>query len=170
MFLATFVLCIIFFMTYLPKYGSVISRWLCCVLFKADENELNLRSELRDLKTEQTTVSMSEEFARFFKLQRRIDKLGQDIKQKGNARKQKISAITVAVQFGGKVLQVLTMLLLFYVLYDQPLLQFSSAWFFPFQKVVAFPTGTGGSLGIGFWIYVCTAIINRFDRYMGLMQ
>lgn len=56
---------------------------LCCVLFKADENELNLRSELRDLKTEQTTVSMSEEFARFFKLQRRIDKLGQDIKQKG---------------------------------------------------------------------------------------
>lgn len=44
---------------------------------------MDLRTELRDLKAEQNTISMSDEFSKYFKLQRKIEKLGQDVKQRG---------------------------------------------------------------------------------------
>lgn len=56
---------------------------LCRMLFKVDEAEMDLRTELRDLKAEQNTISMSDEFSKYFKLQRKIEKLGQDVKQRG---------------------------------------------------------------------------------------
>ena len=48
-----------------------------------NEEEIDLRAELRDLKAEQDTISMSDEFSKYFKLQRKIDKLGQEVKQIG---------------------------------------------------------------------------------------
>ncbi|CAE1289134.1 Retrovirus-related Pol polyprotein from transposon opus,Retrovirus-related Pol polyprotein from transposon 297,Retrovirus-related Pol polyprotein from transposon gypsy [Acanthosepion pharaonis] len=54
-------------LNYLPKYGTVISRWLCRMLFKVDEAEMDLRTELRDLKAEQNTISMwIDTFSTFF--------------------------------------------------------------------------------------------------------
>lgn len=131
---------------------------------------MDLRTELRDLKAEQNTISMSDEFSKYFKLQRKIEKLGQDVKQRGSARNQKISAITMAVQIGSQIFQVLMICLIIYLFRNEPLLEFSSAWFFPFQKLVGFPTGVGGAVGIGFWIFVCNSVINRTSRLMVMLQ
>lgn len=52
-------------------------------LYKPTDEELNLRSQKSDLKMEQEKISMADHFAAYMKLQRRIDKLSQEIKQLG---------------------------------------------------------------------------------------
>jgi len=47
------------------------------------DEELNLRQQVRELKSEQGTVSMSEEFAKYMKLQRKIDRLVEQVKKMG---------------------------------------------------------------------------------------
>jgi hypothetical protein len=47
------------------------------------DEELNLRQQVRDLKAEQGAVSMSDEFAKYMKLQRKIDRLVDQVKKMG---------------------------------------------------------------------------------------
>ena len=52
-------------------------------MYKITDNELSIRTEIKDLKSEQDTISMTEEFAKHAKLQRRIDKLSAEVKRLG---------------------------------------------------------------------------------------
>ena len=47
------------------------------------DDERNLRQQVQDLKLEQSSVSMSDEFAKYMKLQRKIDRLVDQIKKMG---------------------------------------------------------------------------------------
>jgi len=50
---------------------------------RLSNEELNLRQQVRDLKAEQGSISMSDEFANYMKLQRKIDKLVEQVKKMG---------------------------------------------------------------------------------------
>ena len=47
------------------------------------DEERNLRQQVQDLKLEQSSVSMSDEFAKYMKLQRKIDRLVEQVKKMG---------------------------------------------------------------------------------------
>ena len=47
------------------------------------DEEMNLRQQVKDLKLEQSSVSMSDEFAKYMKLQRKIDRLVDQVKKMG---------------------------------------------------------------------------------------
>ena len=49
------------------------------------DEERNLRQQVQDLKLEQSSVSMSDEFAKYMKLQRKIDRLVDQVKKMGMA-------------------------------------------------------------------------------------
>ena len=65
---------------------------LCVCLFQLGsyfiqltDEERNLRQQVQDLKLEQSSVSMSDEFAKYMKLQRKIDRLVDQVKKMGMA-------------------------------------------------------------------------------------
>ncbi|WAR06982.1 GET1-like protein, partial [Mya arenaria] len=90
---------IVLFFSYLPSYSSKISRTFGGYFIRLTDEELNLRQQVRDLKAEQGAVSMSEEFAKYMKLQRKIDKLVEQVKKMGSSRSSKITMFSMGVKF-----------------------------------------------------------------------
>lgn len=52
-------------------------------VYRVTDSEMNIRAEIKDLKSEQETISMTEEFAKYAKLQRKIDKHTAEVKRLG---------------------------------------------------------------------------------------
>ena len=65
-------------------------------IFSLSDEELDLRAKVRDMKDAQSHISMMDEFARYMKLQRQIDKLMSQIKDSGKCSYETIYSITVS--------------------------------------------------------------------------
>jgi hypothetical protein len=52
-------------------------------VFTVSDEELDLYSKVKDMKDEQSHISMIDEFARYMKLQRKIDKMMTQVKESG---------------------------------------------------------------------------------------
>jgi hypothetical protein len=52
-------------------------------VFTVNDEELDLYSKVKDMKDEQSHISMIDEFARYMKLQRKIDKMMTQVKELG---------------------------------------------------------------------------------------
>lgn len=52
-------------------------------VYRVTDSEMNIRAEIKDLKSEQETISMTEEFAKYAKLQRKIDMHTAEVKRLG---------------------------------------------------------------------------------------
>ncbi|XP_033740723.1 tail-anchored protein insertion receptor WRB-like [Pecten maximus] len=150
----------------LPSYSGDITKRLSKFLLHVSDEELNLRSQVRELKAEQDSISMTDEFARYAKIQRRIDKLMTQVKESNSTRMQKSSLLSMLVRIVIYVTQALTMITLVFRYRNEPLLMFPSEWFYPLQKFVALPTGIPGALGIACWIMVCTATVYRIKQFL----
>ncbi|XP_041351832.1 guided entry of tail-anchored proteins factor 1-like [Gigantopelta aegis] len=164
MFLLLFILILVILFSILPHYLNDISLLIGKTLFKVSENELNLRAEVRDLKREQESVSVTEEFARHMKLKRKIDKLMADVKNYGKERSSGHTMLKVAIKVIIHILHVLIMLYLVVKYRADPLLYVPTSWVFPLHKVVAFPTAFPGGVGIACWIVACNTMVHRVKR------
>ena len=65
-------------------------------IFSLSDEELDLCAKVRDMKDAQSHISMMDEFARYMKLQRQIDKLMSQIKDSGKYSYESIYCITVS--------------------------------------------------------------------------
>jgi len=84
--------CIISLFVVIAHYSFDLTNFICnwthllqlgSYFIRLKDEELNLRQQVRELKSEQGTVSMSEEFAKYMKLQRKIDRLVEQVKKMG---------------------------------------------------------------------------------------
>uniref|UniRef100_A0A8C8UDW5 Guided entry of tail-anchored proteins factor 1 n=1 Tax=Peromyscus maniculatus bairdii TaxID=230844 RepID=A0A8C8UDW5_PERMB len=64
----------------LPSLSSFVSR----VLQKDAEQESQMRAEIQDMKQELSTVNMMDEFARYARLERKINKMTDKLKTHGS--------------------------------------------------------------------------------------
>ncbi|PVD28109.1 hypothetical protein C0Q70_10691 [Pomacea canaliculata] len=65
----------------LQKFATEITVKVGNCIFSPDDAELDLRAQIRDLKDQQAQISMIDEFARYMKLQRQIDKFLSQVKE-----------------------------------------------------------------------------------------
>ncbi|XP_021359233.1 tail-anchored protein insertion receptor WRB-like [Mizuhopecten yessoensis] len=161
-----FIFLLVLLFSMLPTYSGDITKRLSRFFLHVSNEELNLRSQVRELKAEQDIISMTDEFARYAKIQRRIDKIMAQVKESNSARMQKSSLLSLLVRIGIYVIQAFTMLALVFRYRNEPLLMFPSEWFYPLEKFVALPTGIPGGLGIACWIMVCTATVYRIKQFL----
>ncbi|ESO93599.1 hypothetical protein LOTGIDRAFT_119246 [Lottia gigantea] len=170
MFLVIFVFLLVVFFKILPSYSNWLSNKISREIFKLTDEELNLRAQAKDLKTEQESVSMADEFAKYMKLQRRIDKNLAEIKALGNPRQQNINYVKLGVKIGINVLHAITMLSIVIYYRAEPLVNFPSDWFIPFSRLVAMPTGISGGVGIGCWVLICNTALHRVKQMSYLLE
>lgn len=131
-----------------------LQRFLCSSAKKQkQETELLLVS----LLDEQKDINMLDEFARYSKLQRKIDKTKDDIKQIASKLQQKYLIFQMA--FSWTVHIIISMLLLYqvYMHRHMPVLEVPSKLLYPnsLAKIIAFPTSVPGNVGCVFWLVVC---------------
>ncbi|KAJ8315752.1 hypothetical protein KUTeg_007902 [Tegillarca granosa] len=94
---------------YNPGFHHIQNYPMVCLylnLYQITDEELNLRSEVKDLKAAQDTISMTDEFAKYAKFQRRIDKLLVTIKEHSSFRAKHTAMLTFGVKIGIHVMHV----------------------------------------------------------------
>ena len=125
-------------------------------------NYINLKtdlvSELRELKEEQSHISMQHEFAKYSKLQRKInavtDKLNK-VKQTNNSNFTKLlwkTRIILYISYG------VIMFLIVYSYKQEPVTILPATWFPFVNTLLKLPTAVEGGIGIPVWIVLCRQV------------
>ncbi|XP_069886811.1 guided entry of tail-anchored proteins factor 1 isoform X3 [Dipodomys merriami] len=135
----------------LPSFSAFVSR----VLQQDAEQESQMRAEIQDMKQELATVNMMDEFARYARLERKINKMTDKLKTHGTAfwprqrgpqdrcvkaRAAQSAKIKWAMSVAFYVLQAALMISLIWKYYSVPVAVVPSKWITPLDRLVAFPT------------------------------
>ncbi|KAM6290742.1 guided entry of tail-anchored proteins factor 1 [Porphyrio hochstetteri] len=139
----------------LPSCSSIISR----LLQKDAEQESEMRAEIQNMKQELSTISMMDEFARYARLERKINKMTDKLKTHVKARTAQLAKIKWVINIVFYILQAALMIALIWKYYSEPVTVLPSKWLAPLERLVAFPTGVAGGVGITCWLVVCNKVV-----------
>ncbi|NXD96692.1 WRB protein, partial [Chaetorhynchus papuensis] len=141
----------------LPSCSSIISR----LLQKDAEQESQMRAEIQTMKQELATISMMDEFARYARLERKINKMTDKLKTHGTV--PCLLPFPKGKAFSGSekhsVNSAALMISLIWKYYSEPVTVLPSKWLAPLERLVAFPTGVAGGVGITCWLVVCNKVV-----------
>ncbi|XP_006002593.1 guided entry of tail-anchored proteins factor 1 [Latimeria chalumnae] len=152
--LGSVLLCNLFKML-LPTLSSVISR----LLQKDAEQESQMRVEIQNMKQELSTISMMDEFARYARLERKINKMTDKLKTHVKTRTAQLAKVKWVVNIVFYIFQAALMITLIWKYYLEPVTVVPSKWIAPLERLVAFPTGIAGGVGITCWLVVCNKVV-----------
>ncbi|NP_001279251.1 guided entry of tail-anchored proteins factor 1 precursor [Callorhinchus milii] len=136
-----------------------VSLCIAKLLQKDGETELQMRIEIGNMKQELATISMMDEFARYARLERKINKTTDKLKTHVKTRTAQLAKIKWVVTIVFYVLQAALMISLIWKYYSEPVTVMPSKWIAPLEKLVAFPTGIPGGVGITCWLLVCNKVV-----------
>uniref|UniRef100_A0A8V0YSC3 Guided entry of tail-anchored proteins factor 1 n=1 Tax=Gallus gallus TaxID=9031 RepID=A0A8V0YSC3_CHICK len=165
----------------LPSCSSIISK----LLQKDAEQESQMRAEIQNMKQELSTISMMDEFARYARLERKINKMTDKLKTHVKARTAQLAKIKWVINIVFYILQAALMISLIWKYYSEPVTVLPSKWLAPLERLVAFPTGVAaverilciqhaywtlllcrireqsleGGVGITCWLVVCNKVV-----------
>ncbi|XP_048853727.1 guided entry of tail-anchored proteins factor 1 [Brienomyrus brachyistius] len=141
--------------TLLPSISSFLSK----VFHKDAEHELEMRKEIQDMKKELSSISMMDEFARYARLERKINKMTDKLKSLVKSRAAYQAKVKWVVNIVYHVLQAVLMISLIWKYYASPVTVLPSQWIVPLERLVAFPSGVPGGVGITCWLVVCNKVV-----------
>ncbi|KAM3837719.1 guided entry of tail-anchored proteins factor 1 isoform 1-T1 [Vipera latastei] len=139
----------------LPSCSSIMSR----LLQKDAEQESEMRSDIHSMKQELSTISMMDEFARYARLERKINKMTDKLKTHVKTRTAQLAKIKWVINIVFYILQGALMISLIWKYYSEPVTLLPSKWLAPLERLVAFPTGVAGGVGITCWLVVCNKVV-----------
>ncbi|XP_054937722.1 guided entry of tail-anchored proteins factor 1-like [Physeter macrocephalus] len=122
------------------SFSSFMSR----VLQKDVEQESQMRAEIQGMKQELSTVNMMDEFARYARLERKINKMTDKLKTHVKARTAQLAKIKWVISVAFYTLQAALMVTFIWTYYSVPVTVVRSRWITPLDLLVAFPTGVAG--------------------------
>lgn len=158
--MVVFVLAYVFVMRILYKSSGFLADWLPRLLMSKEQNGSHLKDTIIQLKNEQMKISAQDEFAQYMRLERKIKKLNEELSQIVKQRSEKItvrSKILTAIFMG--LLGVCHMAFVF-VYRKEPVVLLPVQWFYPLNRILAFPTGIPGAVGLPCWIVTSNKIIS----------
>ncbi|XP_031429791.1 guided entry of tail-anchored proteins factor 1 [Clupea harengus] len=141
--------------TLLPSLSSFLSR----VVQKDADQELEMRSQIQDMKKELNAISMMDEFARYARLERKINKMTNMLKTHVKSRTAHQAKMKWIVNIVFYILQAALMVSLIWKYYADPVTVVPSKWIAPLERLVAFPSGVAGGVGITCWLVVCNKVV-----------
>ncbi|KAM9811716.1 guided entry of tail-anchored proteins factor 1 [Syngnathus typhle] len=139
----------------LPNISSFLSR----MVQKDAEQENYMRVEIQAMKKEQSSISMMDEFARHARLERKINKMTDKLKTHVQSRTAQQAKMKWVVNIVFYLLQAALMISLIWQYYSDPVTVLPSKWIAPVERLVAFPTGVAGGVGITCWLVVCNKVV-----------
>nr|XP_029134966.1 tail-anchored protein insertion receptor WRB [Labrus bergylta] len=141
--------------TLLPSISSFLTK----MMQKDAEQESGMRIEIQEMKKEQSSISMMDEFARYARLERKLNKMTDKLKTHVKSRTAQQAKMKWIVNIVFYILQAALMISLIWKYYTDPVTVVPSRWIAPVERLVAFPTGVAGGVGITCWLVVCNKVV-----------
>ncbi|XP_049838899.1 guided entry of tail-anchored proteins factor 1-like isoform X1 [Schistocerca gregaria] len=148
--------CICFINAFLP----VIVRSLLSCICVASAHERELKAEEAHVKAELAAISMIDEFAKYARTQRKLNKIQNELKTVAASRLESQAKTKIAVLYAAQfVLGIITCC--FVWMYKHvPVATFPPNWMKPFGAFLSWPSGIDGGISIVIWLF-CVGHIAR---------
>lgn len=118
-----------------------------------------MRTEIQGMKLELSAISMMDEFARYARLERKINKMTDKLKTHVKSRTAQLAKVKWVISIVFYIFQAALMVSLIWKYYSEPVTVLPSRWIAPLERLVAFPTGVAGGVGITCWLVVCNKVV-----------
>ncbi|PSN44414.1 Tail-anchored protein insertion receptor WRB [Blattella germanica] len=151
MYLFLLATCISFLGAFIP----IITKFVFSFLYMETKQERAIQNEILNIRREMSNISMIDEFARYAKLQRMLNKLQEQWKCLANARHASNLKYKLLCTY---LLQgIITVTLLFIIWSNRyiPVIVLPKGWLYPLSGLFAWPTGTEGGVSISVWLLIC---------------
>ncbi|XP_071956650.1 guided entry of tail-anchored proteins factor 1-like [Antedon mediterranea] len=131
------------------------------IIFQVSRKELNLQASLLQLQSEKDEVNVKDEFPKYARLERKINKIVAELKDARNTHRFDSFKVRWILNIAGKCLYAFGFLVLVWCYRTIPIVTLNENWLFPLARVLAFPTGQSGSIGITCWVLICNVVIDK---------
>ncbi|CAH3191667.1 unnamed protein product [Porites evermanni] len=158
--MVVFVFAYVLVMKILYKLSRLVADWLAAISTGVAKRENELKETIIQLKSDQLKISVQDEFAKYMRIDRKVNQLNREHSQLAKERTVKLSwrqRILKAICIG--LLGMCHLAFLFMYRKD-PVTVLPVEWFYPLNSILAFPTGVSGAIGLPCWIITSNTIIS----------
>ncbi|TPX68545.1 hypothetical protein SpCBS45565_g02999 [Spizellomyces sp. 'palustris'] len=146
-------------------YGAIASKvwdWYKNIFRKAEVKKINkLKREIIDVQTELGRTSAQDQFARWAKLRRRLDKLKADYETQAKQEASTKTFFELKISWGLRSFIWGAQLLLISIYRSTPMFYLPHDWLGPISPLLALPFAPMGSVSILCWFYACKSAFRR---------
>ncbi|BES92983.1 Tryptophan rich basic protein [Nesidiocoris tenuis] len=137
----------------LPDYAEKVGRWLVrAPNTTAPEEIATVRRQLEE-------INPKEEFAKYARLKRQLDKLKDDYKAEARTTAGRKWKYGFAARYGAQFMMTIACMVLFYMYRSTPVVILREEWLEPFTGILSFPTYVPGALSFPVWFLVCNTVV-----------
>jgi len=129
-------------------------------LTRIDKREKEIKDTIIQLKNDQLKISAQDEFAKYMRLDRKINQLNGEHSRLVKQRSDKLTRrrrMSTALCSGLLVVCHITFL---FTYRKEPVAVLPVEWFYSLNSILAFPTGAAGVIGLPCWIITSNSIIS----------
>uniref|UniRef100_A0A1B6LL11 Guided entry of tail-anchored proteins factor 1 n=2 Tax=Graphocephala atropunctata TaxID=36148 RepID=A0A1B6LL11_9HEMI len=157
--------------TYLLLLGlimSVLNNHLSTILnhIFMQFNKLNmssyyhkLRTDLLELQRESSRINMTDEFAKFARLQRKIIKVQDELKKEALVQQQSNMTNKIIL----RIVMSLASIVVVYSFNDQPVIHLSPQWLYPISNILCWPGIQPGAISFLVWSAITNSVIKTIS-------
>ncbi|XP_057316889.1 guided entry of tail-anchored proteins factor 1-like [Hydractinia symbiolongicarpus] len=117
---------------------------------------------LQDLKIKQKVINMQEEFAKYSRIQRKINKLSDQQSAVKKKRKFLLLRWTWKIRVFLNLVYAIFMMFVFYNYRSEPVIVLPESWFPYVNIVLAFPSNMTGGISLPVWLFICQQVTRVF--------
>ncbi|XP_078488731.1 guided entry of tail-anchored proteins factor 1-like [Ciona intestinalis] len=127
-----------------------------------------LQMDLKQKLEEQSEIDMMDQFAKYARLQRKIDAVKDEIQKIKDSTSNKMLFIKSIITWTLRLVIGFSFLYIMFFHKHDAVLQYPKEWAGPdiLAKIVAFPTGEIGAVGGVFWLIACQSTVGAIFQQM----
>ena len=154
------------FIVMLQKMSPNIISMFIRLTNGATQEERELGNKILKCKKELNQMSMTSDYVKYVKLERKIIKLEQNLKPLIECRKQSGSYATSSLNMGLYILIGILFAATMYSTYAEPVVKnLSEEWFFPINYLIGCPVGLNTVIGVPFFMLMFRTFVNAVGEY-----
>lgn len=131
---------------------------------RSSEQDKEIRNNLINLQQEMVGISLLDEFSKYAKLQRKYDKLENELKEKANERQSFRMRVEMSITYSFRILNGLLILILLYLYRSNPVIILPKGVLWPLQSFLSWPSYHEDSISLVMWLLITRLVVSMYKK------
>ncbi|KAL1474340.1 hypothetical protein MTO96_038049 [Rhipicephalus appendiculatus] len=143
-----------------------VVRMVLQVISQETEMESNMRRQVCDLRAELGSMNIVDEFAKYAKIQRKINKMSEELAHQAQLKSMYTFKVRLAATALLYALVGVTVAYLVWNYRSQPIVILPEAWLSPIGSLLAPASGSPGGIGLTPWLLVSSSVGRQIAKHL----
>ncbi len=146
----------------LAQFSSTILKRVAPLFYKESTELVKIKRDLIKTRTQLSSISAQDEFAKWAKLRRALDKLMADYQKLSSSEASARTSFQFKYNILIKAVVYFIQIGTFMYFRSTPMFYLPSDWVGPFSYILRLPFAPVGSVSVVYWYMACQHVLNRF--------